>query len=161
MFYSFVVRFFSGIGLRQTIREQLNAAGATRVTSKELDDLCGDLILSKSESTSKKYNYSFNAWKRYCETNNYSFLPGSPIIVALYLSGLLTTTGSYHSVNSAFYGIKWAHMNGLSSEIYLNLQNELLKRLVRRKMLLLQITSYSFVIILSILRTCALLGTFA
>ena len=116
MFYSCVVRFiFSGIGLRQTVREQLNAAGATRVTSKELDDLCGNLILSKSESTSKKYNYSFNAWKRYCETNNYSSLPGSPIIVALYLSGLLTTTGSYHTVTSAFYGIKWAHhMNGLS-----------------------------------------------
>ena len=117
MFYSCVVRFiFSGIGLRQTVREQLNAVGATGVTSKELDDLCGNLILSKSESTSKKYNnYSFNAWKRYCETNNYSSLPGSPIIVALYFSGLLTITGHIILLLVPFYGIKWAHhMNGLS-----------------------------------------------
>ena len=52
--------------------------------------------------------------EKYCEVNNYSFHPGAPIIVALYLSGLKTSTGSYHTVNGAFYGIKWAHrMNGL------------------------------------------------
>ena len=47
--------------------------------------------------------------------NHYSSLPGVPIIVALYLSGFKASTGSYHSVYSAFYGIKSAHqMNGIT-----------------------------------------------
>ena len=104
---------FSGIGLRRSVENQLREAGVGSVPRKQFDDLCDNLLSSKSEATVKKYNYSFQAWKRYCEVNNYSFLPGTPIIVALYMSGL-KTSGSYHSVNSAFYGIKWAHqMNGL------------------------------------------------
>lgn len=100
--------------MRRTVGDQLKSAGATKVSSKDFDELCKNLLLSKSVLTSKKYNYSFMAWKKYCEVNNFSFLPGAPIIVALYLSGLKTSTKSFHSVNSAFYGIKWAHkMNGL------------------------------------------------
>ena len=49
-----------------------------------------------------------------CSINNYTDLPCSPIIVALYLSELLNSTKSYQSASSAFYGIKWAHqINGL------------------------------------------------
>ena len=96
------------------MEHQLREAGVHHVPKKDFDDFCTNLLLSKSDSTVKKYNYSFQAWKKYCEVNNYSSLPGAPIIVALYLSGLKTSSGSYHSVNSAFYGIKWAHqMNGL------------------------------------------------
>lgn len=100
--------------MRRSLENQLREAGVGSVSKKEVDDLCANLLSSKSDSTVKKYNYSFQSWKKYCEVNNYSFLPGAPIIVALYLSGLKTSTGSYHAVNSAFYGIKWAHqMNGL------------------------------------------------
>ena len=100
--------------MRRSLENQLREAGVGSVPKTEFDDLCSNLLSSKSDSTVKKYNYSFQAWKKYCEVNNYSFLPGAPIIMALYLSGLKTSTGSYHTVNGAFYGIKWAHqMNGL------------------------------------------------
>lgn len=94
--------------------EQLRSAGAVDVSDVQIEGLCKNLLCSKSGSTSKKYNYAFNSWKKFCSINNYTDLPGSPIIVALYLSELLNSTKSYHSVSSAFYGIKWAHqINGL------------------------------------------------
>lgn len=105
---------FSGIGLKRRVTDQLRSAGALNVAESQIESLCNNLLCSKSDSTFKKYNYSFNAWKKFCVDKKYSFLPGAPIIVALYLSELKSITGSYHSVYSAFYGIKWAHqINGL------------------------------------------------
>ena len=82
--------------------EQLRSAGAVDVSDVQIEGLCKNLVCSKSGSTSKKYNYAFNSWKKICSINNYTDLPGSPIIVALYLSELLNSTKSYHSVSSAF-----------------------------------------------------------
>lgn len=105
---------FSGIRLKQRVTEQLRSAGAVDVSDVQIEGLCKNLLCSKSGSTSIKYNYAFNSWKKFCFINSYTELPGSPIIVALYLSELLNSTSSYHSVSAAFYGIKWAHqMNGL------------------------------------------------
>ena len=47
------VCLFSGTGLRQTVENQLRTAGAVNVPSKEFDDLCKNLLLCKSESTSE------------------------------------------------------------------------------------------------------------
>ena len=70
--------------MRRSLENQLREAGVGSVPKTEFDDLCSNLLASKSDSTVKKY--------KYCEVNNYSFLPGAPIIVALYLSGLKTST---------------------------------------------------------------------
>lgn len=101
-----IFHLFSGIGLKQRVTENLRSAGAHDVSEVQLEGLCKNLLCSKSVSTSKKYNYAFKSWKKFCMDNVYTDLPGSPIIVALYLSDLLNSTASYNSVSSAFYGIK-------------------------------------------------------
>ena len=100
---------FSGIGLKQRVTDQLRSAGAFNVSESQIESLCNNLLRSKSDSTFKKYNYSFNAWKKFCVDKNYSFLPGAPIIVALYLSDLKssTGTGSYHQ-----YIVRFMVLNG-------------------------------------------------
>ena len=57
------VCLFSGIGLRRLLENQLREAGVGSVPKTEFGDLCSNLLSSKSDSTVKKYNYSFQAWK--------------------------------------------------------------------------------------------------
>ena len=64
------------------------------------------------------YYRAFKKWKDFAFSNlkKISFLPISPIHVALYLQHVLESTRSCSSVDTAFYAIKWAHeMAGMVS----------------------------------------------
>ena len=64
------------------------------------------------------YYRAFKKWKDFAFSNlkKTSFLPISPIHVALYLQHVLESTRSCSSVDTAFYAIKWAHeMAGMVS----------------------------------------------
>ena len=70
--------------------------------------LCKNLLRKQSSSTSKKYNYAFNSWKK-CFINNNTDLPGLPVIGALNLSEFLILRGHIIPFLVLPYGIKWAH----------------------------------------------------
>lgn len=48
-------------------------------------------------------------WKTFINSQGHCALPAGSIHVALYLTHLLENGSSQHPVNSAIYGIKWAH----------------------------------------------------
>lgn len=78
-----------------------------------LEDLCPRLsyylLSSKSDNTNTNYFNAFNRWKTFINSQGHGALPASAIHVALYLTHLLENGSSQHPVNSAIYGIKWAH----------------------------------------------------
>ena len=56
------------------------------------------------------YNRAFRRWKQFANDKlNGKAFPASPFHVALYLQHLLEETHSPSAVDSAFYGLKWAH----------------------------------------------------
>lgn len=67
------------------------------------------LLQSRSENTNKKYYYSFKRWEQFIVKEGGKSIPASPIHVALYLTYLLDKGSSSSVVQSAVYGIKWAH----------------------------------------------------
>ena len=74
-----------------------------------LTDRLKTMVLS-SYITSSQYHRAFCKWKEFavCKLNETSF-PADPFYVALYLQYLLEQAQSPSVINSAFYGIKWAH----------------------------------------------------
>ena len=62
------------------------------------------LLDARSDSTVKKYYYSFMKWEKLAKVHSLISLPASPIHVFLLDSG-----ATYSTVSSAFYSIKWAH----------------------------------------------------
>ena len=81
------------------------------------DRLKTTVLSSKAYSTSSQYHRAFRKWKEFavCKLNETGF-PADPFHVALYLQHLLEQVQSPSVIDSAFYGIKWAHdMAGLPS----------------------------------------------
>jgi hypothetical protein len=77
--------------------------------------MCELLVNSNSNNTVKSKCYAFKRWERFILEHGYISLPAEPVHVALYLTHLVNNGSSFHPVNNAFYGIKWAHeVNGLS-----------------------------------------------
>lgn len=78
-----------------------------------LDDLCPHMsvliLSSKSDNTNKNYFNAFKRWETFIKSHGHSALPANPIHVALYLTHLLENGATQHPINSAEYGIKWAH----------------------------------------------------
>ena len=81
-----------------------------------------DLILASSApSTSTRYSYGWTRWRRWAQSKQgVSFMPASPLCIAMYLlelteDGLQKNVGC-SAIDSALYGIRWAHkMAGLES----------------------------------------------
>ena len=81
------------------------------------DRLKTTVLSSKAYSTSSQYHRAFRKWKEFavCKLNESSF-PADPFHVALYLQHLIEQAQSPSMIDSAFYGIKWAHdMAGVPS----------------------------------------------
>ena len=81
------------------------------------DSLKTTVLCSEAYSTSSQYHRAFRKWKEFavCKLNETSF-PADPFHVALYLQHLLEQAQSPSVIDSAFYGIKWAHdMAGVPS----------------------------------------------
>lgn len=77
--------------------------------------LCELLISSKSDNTVKSYFNAFKRWEHFITLHGHIALPAQPVHVALYLTSLLNNGSTFHPVNNAVYGIKWAHdVNGLA-----------------------------------------------
>ena len=76
--------------------------------------MAGYLLDSRSDNTTKKYYYSFKKWQDFCIAKNFKVLPAQHIHVAIYITHLLDSNCSVHTISAAAYSIKWAHdINGL------------------------------------------------
>ena len=69
------------------------------------------VLQARAPATTTMYYRAFKKLKDFAFSNlkKTSFLPISPIHVALYLQHVLKSTRSCSSVDTAFYAIKWAH----------------------------------------------------
>ena len=81
-----------------------------------------DLILASSApSTSTRYSYGRTRWRRWAQSKQgVSFMPASPLCIAMYLLELTEDTLQKNvgcsAIDSALYGIRWARkMAGLES----------------------------------------------
>lgn len=75
------------------------------------------ILSSKATSTSLLYHRAFRKWKEFAtSTFDGNVFPAKPFHVALYLQHLIEQSHSPSVIDSAFYGIKWAHsMAGIPS----------------------------------------------
>ena len=111
--YSFIK--FSGLKLGEHVRRAVGStiASTSAVSGNSFIDLsehmCKYLLCAKSDSTTKSYFYSFKRWKAFIAGHGHSEMPAQSIHVALYITHLLDTGASSHTVNAAVYSIKWAH----------------------------------------------------
>lgn len=68
------------------------------------------VLSARGPSTTNMYHRAFRKWKDFASSIlKASFLPANPIHVAVYLQQVLESTSSCSSVDTAFYGIKWAY----------------------------------------------------
>ena len=68
------------------------------------------VLAGRASSTVAAYLRSLKRWKSFTEKHTgISYFPAESSHVALYLQHVLDTTCSYHTVDAAFYSIKWAH----------------------------------------------------
>ena len=67
------------------------------------------LLKSRSENKNSKYFSAFKRWERFITLEGGKTVPATPIHVALYLAHLLDNGSSRSVIQSAVYGIKWAH----------------------------------------------------
>lgn len=104
------VIFYSGLNLKQTIRDELSSAGVSNPVLETLaSDMADKLVGSKSDNTVNKYFSYFKKWETFISSKEGCALPASPICVALYLTDLMNKGSSHHVVSATVYGIKWAH----------------------------------------------------
>ena len=74
------------------------------------DRLKTTVLSSKANGTVMVYNRAFRGWNQFANDKlNGKAFPASPFHVALYLQHLIEETHSPSVVDSAFYGLKWAH----------------------------------------------------
>lgn len=66
-------------------------------------------LRSKASSTSAKYTGAFARWKAWAKSAGLNDFPASGLHVGIYLAHLIEKSNSQSVVNSAIYGIKWAH----------------------------------------------------
>ncbi|VDI56804.1 Hypothetical predicted protein [Mytilus galloprovincialis] len=77
--------------------------------------MCKLLLGSRSDNTIKSYFYAFRRWEQYITKLGFAALPAQPIHIALYFTHLLDQGSTFHPIDNAKYGIKWAHeINGLT-----------------------------------------------
>ena len=92
---------------------------------------------SKSDNTVKSKFYAFKRWERFISQHGRKSLPAEPVHVALYLTHLVKSCSSFHPLNNAFSGIKWAHkVNGLqdsTTNSFVTSVLEASKRTLRRR----------------------------
>ena len=67
------------------------------------------VLQSKSDKTVSCYYSYFQRWKQFANQMGYADLPAEPIHVALYITHLLDSGSSSHTVNRTVYALKWAH----------------------------------------------------
>lgn len=68
------------------------------------------VIASGASGTTDAYRRAFLRWRRLAASSNeIQAFPAKPEHVALYLQHVLDTTKSHSAVDSAIYGIQWAH----------------------------------------------------
>ena len=68
------------------------------------------ILSSKANSTSLLYHRAYRKWKQFAiSTFDGNVFPANPIHVALYLQHLIEQSHSPNVIDSAFYGMKWAH----------------------------------------------------
>lgn len=101
---------YSGLNLRDTIRQEVDTAGVRSDAFDELSSKMADAIVkSKSKNTNDKYFHYFKKWESFIKANGGSALPASPIHIALYLTDLIDKQYSYSVISASVYSIKWAH----------------------------------------------------
>ena len=75
------------------------------------------LLASRSENTTKKYDYYFNKWDQFITKKGGSSIPAKDIHVALYFTYMLESKSSYNTINTSYCAIKWKNeINGYSYE---------------------------------------------
>ena len=67
------------------------------------------MVQDRAPSTIKKYKSSFSAWQTWAEARDINALPTSGPELSVYLVYLLQTTTSLASIQSAAFGVAWAH----------------------------------------------------
>ena len=68
------------------------------------------VIASRATGTTDAYRRAFLRWRSFAASSDeIQAFPAKPEHVALYLQHVLDTTKSHSSVDSAIYGIQWAH----------------------------------------------------
>lgn len=143
-----ILLFSTGLALKKNVSDILRRAGID--DSSLATRMCKYLISSKSENTVKKYYYSFKKWCDYSAIHNYVSVPAEHIHFAIYLTHLLDTGASVHTISSAVYAIKWAHdINGLAdptSSAFVRNLHESAKRLRGRKTVKKDIVSSEMII---------------
>jgi integrase len=76
-------------------------------------DLLPELLQkSRAETTCRKYENSFNRWRKWAFCNGLGrgdILPAKPLSVSLYLCSIIQSANSSSSQIAAFYSIKWYH----------------------------------------------------
>lgn len=81
------------------------------------ENMQSTVIAARAIGTAEGYVRAFRRWRDFAQNQEeISVFPAEPLHVALYLQYLIETTKSHNSVDSVFYGIKWAHESaGLQS----------------------------------------------
>lgn len=64
--------------------------------------MCKYMLGSKSENTVKKYYNSFKKWQDFCSVKQFKALPAQHIYMAIYLTELLNSNCSVHTISSEF-----------------------------------------------------------
>lgn len=102
--------FLTGIGLRCSIQNEIQNGGTESTKFTQLGERMEMYLLkSRSENTNSKYFSAFKRWERFITLEKGKAVPATPIHVALYLTYLLDNGSSCSVIQSAVYGIKWAH----------------------------------------------------
>lgn len=103
---------FSGLGLTRALTEEASRAGMKSDRMGVLAaSMARHLVHSKSDSTVTKNFSAYTRWEDFIksEDSTLSALPAKPIQVALYITHLIDNGGTVSVIQSAIYGIKWAH----------------------------------------------------
>ncbi|MEW8546456.1 MAG: tyrosine-type recombinase/integrase [Candidatus Thiodiazotropha sp.] len=117
LFYDILILYYAGIGLRETIHEQIKDGDVQSLTEKQylVDRMAKYVISSKAENTNRKYYQHFKRFKSFCATRGYCVKPASSIHVSIYLTHLLDSGVSYNVLSASLYSIKWVHsISGLT-----------------------------------------------
>ncbi|KAK3083122.1 hypothetical protein FSP39_014546 [Pinctada imbricata] len=95
----------SGEGLRITENVEVTVLHSGVKPGTALHNLASKitdyLVQSKSKNTTKGYFNAFKRWERYITSQGFCGLPANPIHVSLYITYLLESGASDHTVNSA------------------------------------------------------------
>lgn len=66
-------------------------------------------LLSRADSTRKKYEYAFKAFCKWSDLHKLPYLPATDISVSLYLIHVSEMSKSSSTINDIVYSVSWAH----------------------------------------------------